>query len=103
MAFPKKQIPQYPRRHWQIVGRAGSGKADDLGLVAVTGRAGDQQSERYAELFAAAPALLAACEDLLANAEHSYGAINDGPFGDGYAVASKYIDALRLAILVMYQ
>lgn len=27
MAFPKKVIPQYPRRHWQIVGRAGSGKS----------------------------------------------------------------------------
>ena len=27
MAFQKKQIPQYPRRHWQIVGRAGSGKS----------------------------------------------------------------------------
>jgi len=27
MAFSKKQIPQYPRRHWQIVGRAGSGKS----------------------------------------------------------------------------
>lgn len=27
MAFAKKQIPVYPRRHWQIVGRAGSGKS----------------------------------------------------------------------------
>lgn len=27
MAFSKKQIPQYPKRHWQIVGRAGSGKS----------------------------------------------------------------------------
>ncbi len=27
MGFPKKQIPQYPRRHWQIVGRAGTGKS----------------------------------------------------------------------------
>lgn len=27
MPFQKKQIPQYPRRHWQLVGRAGSGKS----------------------------------------------------------------------------
>ncbi len=27
MAFSKKQIPVYPRRHWQIVGRAGTGKS----------------------------------------------------------------------------
>lgn len=39
---------------------------DDLGLVAVTGPAGDPQSERYAEFFAAAPALLVASARLVA-------------------------------------
>ena len=38
---------------------------DDLGLVAVTGRAEDHDSQRYAELFAAAPELLHALQDLL--------------------------------------
>lgn len=35
---------------------------DDLGLVAVTGPAGDEESEKYAELFAAAPQMLEALE-----------------------------------------
>lgn len=37
---------------------------DDLGLVAVTGPAGDEESEKYAELFAAAPEMLEALETM---------------------------------------
>lgn len=37
---------------------------DDLGLVAVTGLAGDEESEKYAELFAAAPEMLEALETI---------------------------------------
>jgi hypothetical protein len=35
---------------------------DDMTLVAVTGPAEDKESQEYAELFAAAPELLEACE-----------------------------------------
>jgi len=37
--------------------------ADTLGLVAVTGPAGDKESEKYADLFAEAPNLLEALEE----------------------------------------
>lgn len=38
--------------------------ADDMGLVATTGEAGDTESEQYAELFAQAPAMLKLLIDL---------------------------------------
>ncbi len=38
--------------------------ADDKGLVAVTGPAGDEEGEKYAELFAAAPEMLEALETM---------------------------------------
>ncbi len=37
---------------------------DDLGLVALTGPAGDKESEEYAELFSAAPEMLDALETM---------------------------------------
>lgn len=42
---------------------------DDEMLVAVTGPAGDGESEAYAKLFAASPALLQACKRALADLE----------------------------------
>lgn len=38
---------------------------DDMGLVAVTGRADDEESQKYADLFAAAPEMLERLEDTL--------------------------------------
>jgi hypothetical protein len=38
---------------------------DDMGLVAVTGPADDEESKQYAELFAAAPDILAALEGIM--------------------------------------
>lgn len=39
--------------------------ADDKGLVAVTGPLGDAEAERYAQLFAAAPELLASLKEVI--------------------------------------
>lgn len=40
--------------------------ADDMGLVAVTGPADDKESQEYAELFAQAPAMKKALEEVTA-------------------------------------
>jgi hypothetical protein len=42
---------------------------DDMGLVAVTGPAEDKESQEYAQLFAAAPDLLTALENIMVSAE----------------------------------
>jgi hypothetical protein len=39
--------------------------ADDMGLVATTGPAGDKESEEYAELFAKAPIVALAAREML--------------------------------------
>lgn len=44
--------------------------ADNRAVVAVTGKAGDAESEVYAELFAAAPDLLEACRAMEAVDDH---------------------------------
>jgi len=45
---------------------------DDMGLVAVTGPARDRESQEYADLFSAAPELLAALEGLIPLIENTF-------------------------------
>jgi hypothetical protein len=45
---------------------------DDMGLVAVTGPAEDKEAQKYADLFAAAPELLAALEAFVEYHETDY-------------------------------
>jgi hypothetical protein len=64
-------VYQPTERFRQIREHACVCRADDMGLVAVCGPAGDPESEKDAELFAAAEELLAACKGALNPTGHT--------------------------------
>lgn len=65
--------------------------ADDMGVVAVTGKAGDEESEKYAELFAKVPEMRSLLQDYIShfdNPNWSAGAVKEW-------VNSEWIPSVR--------